>query len=116
MPSHRANAHGTACEYHLAEKYNVRLVDEDGKRLDTSWYDGLKDGTPWKFKVTARRRAAGQLQDLREVSREVAATGRVVRIRRVSAARDRDTDFEDHGRSGVEVTDAPMARRRESPR
>ena len=60
MPSHRANAHGTACEYYLAKKYDVRLVDEDGKRLDTSWYDGLKDGTPWEFKATARRHADGQ--------------------------------------------------------
>ncbi|SNR49287.1 hypothetical protein [Halorubrum vacuolatum] len=60
MPSHRANAHGTACEYYLAEKYDVRLVDEDGKRLDTSWYDGLKRGVPWEFKATARQHADGQ--------------------------------------------------------
>ena len=59
MPSHKANKHGTACEYHLADRYNVRLVDEDGKRLDTSWYDGLKDGTPWEFKATAHRHADG---------------------------------------------------------
>ena len=59
MPSHKANKHGTACEYHLAEKYNVRLVDDEGKRLDTSWYDGLKDGTPWEFKATAHRHADG---------------------------------------------------------
>ena len=59
MPSHKANKHGTACEYHLADRYNVRLVDGDGKRLDTSWYDGLKDGTPWEFKATAHRHADG---------------------------------------------------------
>ena len=60
MPSHKANKHGTACEYHLADRYDVRLVNDDGKRLDTSWYDGLKDGTPWEFKATARRHADGQ--------------------------------------------------------
>ena len=58
MPSHRANAHGTACEYALAEKYRVDLV-RDGKRVDTSWYDGLKDGRPWEFKATAHRHADG---------------------------------------------------------
>lgn len=60
MPSHKANKHGTACEYYLADHYNVRLLDEDGKRLDTSWYDGLKNGTPWEFKATAHRHADGQ--------------------------------------------------------
>ena len=59
MPSHKANKHGTACEYHLADRYNVRLVDDDGKRLDTSWYDGLKEGTPWEFKATAHQHADG---------------------------------------------------------
>ncbi|RQG87026.1 hypothetical protein EA462_15400 [Natrarchaeobius halalkaliphilus] len=59
MPSHKANKHGTACEYHLAEKYRVDLVGEDGKRLDTSWYDGLKNGTPWEFKATAHKHADG---------------------------------------------------------
>ena len=55
---------------------------------------------------TARRRATGQLQDLRKVSRETAAAGRVVWVRRVSTARDRDADLENDGRSGVGVTDA----------
>ena len=59
MPSHRANAHGTACEYHLADKYGVRLKDSDGKRIDTSWFDGIRDGTPWEFKATARTHADG---------------------------------------------------------
>ena len=58
MPSHRANAHGTACEYVLADHYGV-TVKRDGKRVDTSWYDGLKDGTPWEFKATAHRHADG---------------------------------------------------------
>jgi len=58
VPSHRANAHGTACEYALAEKYRVDLV-RDGKRVDTSWYDGLKDGRPWEFKATAHRHSDG---------------------------------------------------------
>jgi len=60
MPSHKANKHGTACEYHLSDKYRVRLKDDDGKRLDTSWYDGLKDGTPWEFKATKYRHSDGQ--------------------------------------------------------
>lgn len=60
MPSHLANKHGTACEYHLAEKYRVAILDEDGKRVDTSWYDGLKNGTPWEFKATRRYHADGQ--------------------------------------------------------
>ncbi len=60
MPSHKANKHGTACEYHLAKTYGVDLVDQDGKRLDTSWYDGLKNGTPWEFKATAHHHADGQ--------------------------------------------------------
>jgi len=59
MPSHKANKHGTAAEYHLAERYHVDLVDIDGKRIDTSWYDGDKDGTPWEFKATAHRHADG---------------------------------------------------------
>jgi len=58
VPSHRANAHGTACEYALAERYRVDLV-RDGKRVDTSWYDGLKDGRPWEFKATAHRHSDG---------------------------------------------------------
>lgn len=60
MPSHKANKHGTACEYHLAETYRVDLVGPDGKRLDTSWYDGVKGGTPWEFKATAYQHADGQ--------------------------------------------------------
>ena len=60
MPSHKANKHGTACEYHLADKYRVRIKDAEGTRIDTSWYDGLKDGTPWEFKATAHRHADGQ--------------------------------------------------------
>ncbi|OIB56224.1 hypothetical protein BBD46_18870 [Natrialba sp. SSL1] len=60
MPSHRANAHGTACEYHLADEYRVDLVGDDGKRLDTSWYDGLRDGEPWEFKATKYRHSDGQ--------------------------------------------------------
>ncbi|GGL33931.1 hypothetical protein GCM10009037_16930 [Halarchaeum grantii] len=50
MPSHRANAHGTACEYVLAEKYNVDLDR-------ANWRDGVRDGTPWEFKATAHRHA-----------------------------------------------------------
>ncbi len=60
MPSHKANKFGTACEYHLAETYDVDLVDDSGTRLDTSWYDGLKAGTPWEFKATKHRHADGQ--------------------------------------------------------
>ena len=60
MPSHKANKHGTACEYHLAERYRVDLVDSDGKRIDTSWYDGRKGSTPWEFKATAHRHSDGQ--------------------------------------------------------
>jgi len=60
MPSHKANKHGTAAEYHLAEKYRVDLVDSDGKRIDTSWYDGKKGRTPWEFKATAHKHADGQ--------------------------------------------------------
>ncbi|MDR5673105.1 hypothetical protein RH858_08075 [Halalkaliarchaeum sp. AArc-GB] len=59
MPSHKANKHGTACEYYLADKYNVRLTDEEGKRLDCSWYDGLRNGTPWEFKATAHKHSDG---------------------------------------------------------
>ena len=58
MPSHRANAHGTACEYHLADKYGFDLK-RDGKRIDTSWYDGLKSGVPWECKATAYKHADG---------------------------------------------------------
>lgn len=53
MPSHKANKYGTACEYHLAEKYRVDLER-------SSWHDGKKDGTPWEFKATARQHADGQ--------------------------------------------------------
>ena len=53
MPSHKANKYGTACEYYLAETYNVELAR-------SSWHDGRKDGTPWEFKATARRHADGQ--------------------------------------------------------
>jgi len=60
LPSHRANAHGTACEYALAERYHVDLRDGDGKRIDTSWYDGRKNGTPWEFKATKYHHADGQ--------------------------------------------------------
>ncbi|WP_254524833.1 hypothetical protein [Natrinema caseinilyticum] len=60
MPSHKANKHGTAAEYHLAEKYCGDLVDSDGKRIDTTWYDGKKGHTPWEFKATAHRHADGQ--------------------------------------------------------
>jgi len=58
MPSHRANAHGTACEYVLADHYGVD-IKRGGKRVDTSWYDGLRDGVPWEFKATAHRHADG---------------------------------------------------------
>ncbi len=60
MPSHKANHHGTVCEYHLADKYGVDLVGTDGKRIDTSWYDGVKSGEPWEFKAAAYRHADGQ--------------------------------------------------------
>ena len=60
MPSHKANKHGTACEYHLAEKYRVDLVDDDGRRIDTSWYDGRKGSTPWEFKACVHQYANGQ--------------------------------------------------------
>lgn len=60
MPSHKANKHGTAAEYHLAEKYRVDLVDGDGKRIDTSWYDGKKGATPWEFKACVHRYSNGQ--------------------------------------------------------
>lgn len=60
MPSHKANKYGTACEYYLAEKYRVDLVDENGNRIDTSWYDGLKNGVPWEFKATKYKHADGQ--------------------------------------------------------
>lgn len=53
MPSHEANKYGTACEYHLAERYGVDLER-------SSWHDGVKDGTPWEFKATAHRHADGQ--------------------------------------------------------
>ena len=33
--------------------------NEDGKRRDTSWYDGPKQGVPWEFKATVRRHADG---------------------------------------------------------
>ena len=66
------------------------------------------DGTP------PRRRQPGQLQDIRDVSREAPAAGRLVRVRRVSAAGDRDADIEDDRSSGVEVTDASVAWGRES--
>jgi hypothetical protein len=52
MPSKKANKHGTACEYHLAETYNVELAR-------SPWHDGRKNGTPWEFKATAHRHADG---------------------------------------------------------
>lgn len=52
MPSHKANKYGTACEYHLAEKYHVELER-------SSWHDGRKEGTPWEFKSTAYEHADG---------------------------------------------------------
>ena len=54
MPSHKANKWGTACEYHLAEKYRLEL--ERG-----SWKDAIDDsGTPWELKATKRTHADGQ--------------------------------------------------------
>lgn len=53
MPSHKANKHGTACEYVLAEKYRVEIER-------SSWHDGVKGGTPWEFKATKYRHADGQ--------------------------------------------------------
>ncbi|WP_049927075.1 hypothetical protein [Halopiger goleimassiliensis] len=53
MPSHKANKYGTACEYHLAEKYGVELER-------SSWHDGVKNGVPWEFKATKRTHADGQ--------------------------------------------------------
>jgi len=52
MPSHKANKHGTACEYYLADEYGVTLAR-------SSWHDGRKNGTPWEFKSTAHRHADG---------------------------------------------------------
>jgi len=52
MPSHKSNKYGTACEYHMAEKYRVELDR-------ASWRDGVKGSTPWEFKATARTHADG---------------------------------------------------------
>lgn len=52
MPSHKANKHGTKCEYYLADAYNVELQR-------SSWHDGRKNRRPWEFKSTARRHADG---------------------------------------------------------
>lgn len=53
MPSHRANAHGTAAEYHMADEYGVDLARD-------SWRDGVRQGVPWEFKATKYRHADGQ--------------------------------------------------------
>lgn len=53
MPSHRANAHGTACEYYMADKFGVELAR-------ASWKDGDRNGTPWELKACAHRHADGQ--------------------------------------------------------
>lgn len=53
MASHKANKWGTACEYHMAEKYRLELARE-------SWKDAEKDGTPWELKATKRTHADGQ--------------------------------------------------------
>jgi len=42
----------------LADHYGVD-IKRGGKRVDTSWYDGLRDGVPWEFKATAHRHADG---------------------------------------------------------
>jgi len=53
MPSHRANKWGTACEYHMAEKYGLELAR-------ASWKDGDRGSTPWELKATKRTHADGQ--------------------------------------------------------
>ena len=54
MPSHRANKWGTACEYRLAQKYNLELER-------ASWKDAVdSNGTPWELKATKRTHADGQ--------------------------------------------------------
>jgi len=71
MPSHRANAHGTACEYVLAEKYDVELNR-------ASWRDGMRAGTPWEFKATAHRHAddtPGNFKIYREYHEKLADEG-----------------------------------------
>ncbi len=52
MPSKKSNKYGTACEYKLAEKYNVELER-------SSWHDGIRNGVPWEFKATAHKHADG---------------------------------------------------------
>jgi hypothetical protein len=54
MPSHRANAYGTAIEYKMAEKYGLELERE-------SWRDAVdSDGRPVEIKAAMRETADGQ--------------------------------------------------------
>ena len=53
MPSHKANKFGTACEYHMADKYGLELAREP-------WKDADKGPTPWELKATKHRHADGQ--------------------------------------------------------
>lgn len=54
MPSHRANAYGTAIEYKMAEKYRLELSRE-------SWRDAIDaDGRPVEIKSAMREHADGQ--------------------------------------------------------
>ena len=59
MPSHKANKWGTAGEYVMARHWGVRLTDDEGNRIDTDHYDGLRGTTPWEFKVAKNYHADG---------------------------------------------------------
>jgi len=54
MPSHRANAYGTAVEYKMSEQYNLDLARASWKDADAS------DGTPHEIKAAMHKHADGQ--------------------------------------------------------
>ena len=54
MPSHRANAYGTAVEYKMADHYDVELARASWKDADAP------DGTPVEIKAAMHEHADGQ--------------------------------------------------------
>ena len=55
VPSHKANKFGTACEYHMADKYGLELAR-------SPWKDAHRGRRPepWELKATAHQHADGR--------------------------------------------------------
>jgi len=54
MPSHRANSYGTACEYKMADEYDLDLARASWKDADAP------GGTPVEIKAAMHEHADGQ--------------------------------------------------------